>query len=265
MLSKLFSLLVATVLLLSACERKSDATVVTLEENKEAKSLLQGIWLDQESEEVAFKAKGDTIYYPDSLSMPAYFRIIQDTLILGNNSYSIVKQAAHVFWFRNQAGDLVKLVKSDNPSDALDFRHKSPGVLKMVSQLQKTDSVVSYGGERYHWYIVINPTRYRVSKTTYNDDGVAVENVYYDNIIHVSVYKGAQKLFSRDIKKQMYAEEIPAEFLDQCILGNMQYMGIDERGFHFSATLCIPDGASCYMVSTDISFSGSLSKKLIEY
>jgi hypothetical protein len=65
----------------------------------------------------------------------------------------------------------------------------------MVSELQKTDSVVFYGGERYHWYIAINPTRYRVMKTTYTDDGMGVENVYYDNIIHVSLYKGAQKLY----------------------------------------------------------------------
>jgi hypothetical protein len=197
--------------------------------------------------------------------MPAYFKIVNDTLILGKNSYQVVKQAAHLFWFRNQAGDVVKLVKSDNPNDALDFRHEQPRALEMVSELQKTDSVVFYGGERYHWYIAINPTRYRVMKTTYTDDGMGVENVYYDNIIHVSLYKGAQKLYSSDFRKQMFSHEIPGEFLSQCILGNMQFDSVDERGFHFNATLCIPDGASCYMVATNISFSGQLTMKLMEY
>ena len=267
MYKKLLSAIVLFVLVLSqyACQRKSSEAVVISAESKQAKALLQGIWIDAETEEVAFRAKGDTIYYPDSTSLPAYFKIVNDSLVLGKSSYPIVKQAAHLFWFRNQAGDLVKLEKSDNPNDALDFRHEQPRALEMVSELQKTDSVVFYGGERYHWYIAINPTRYRVMKTSYTDDGVGVENVYFDNIIHISVYKGAQKLYSSDFKKQMYADEIPAEFLDQAILGNMQFDSVDERGFHFNATLCIPDGASCYLVSTDIGFNGQVSKKLLEY
>ncbi len=253
------------ILLLTACQRKSDETVVGMAESKEAKALLQGIWADAETGEVVFRVKGDTIFYPDSTSMPAYFQIINDSLCLGLQSYPVVKQAAHLFWFKNQAGDVVKLVKSDNPNDALNFRHEQPKALTMVSELQKTDSVVLYGGERYHWYIAINPTRYSVKKTSYTDDGVEVENVYYDNIIHLSVYKGATKLFSRDFRKNVYAAYVPDDFLQQSILGNMKYESIDERGLHFSTTLCIPDGAACYLVSTDISFRGELSMRLMEY
>ena len=258
-------LLFLAVCLFQGCRRNSSDAVVSPSESKEAKRLLQGIWIDTETDEVVFRVKGDTIFYPDTTSMPAYFKIVNDSLVIDHITYAIEKQAPHLFWFVNQAGDLVKLEKSDNPNDALAFRHEPPKALTMVSELQKTDSVVIYGGERYHWYIAINPTRYRVTKTTYTDDGVGVENEYYDNIIHVSLFKGAQKLFSRDIKKKMYAAYVPAEFLEQAILGNMQYDSIDQMGMHFNATLCIPDGAACYMISTDISFDGQMSMKLLEY
>ena len=265
MKSKCNFFLLLCLLAVVGCQRKSNVAVVSSAESKEAKSLLQGIWLDAETEEVKFEAKGDTIYHPDSTSVPAAFKVINDTLFIGQQGYPIVKQTTHLLWFQNQAGDVIKLVKSDDPNDALAFRHGHSQTLSIVSELQKMDSVVVYGGERYHWYITINPTRYRVTKTTYTDDGVGVENIYFDNIIHVSVYKGAQKLFSRDFKKQMYGKEIPEEFLSQAVLGNMQFDSVDQQGFHFNATLCIPDGAACYMVSTSCSFDGELSMKLMEY
>ena len=134
-----------------------------------------------------------------------------------------------------------------------------------LNEVVKTDSVVMFGGQRYHWYVAVNPTRYKVQKTSYNDDGVGVENVYYDNIINISLFKGAEKLFSRDFRKQMYIKNVPPRFLDQAILGNMQFDHIDARGFHFNATLCIPDGASCYLIETLISFNGEVVYKLLEY
>lgn len=248
-----------------SCGHKEGTTVTAPEESKKAKSLLQGIWIDGETGEVSFRAKGDTIYYPDSTSVPAHFMIVNDSLVLGNQHYPILKQAPHLFWFRNQAGDVVKLEKSDDPNDTLVFTHEEAKTLTMVSKLQKTDSVVIFGDQRYHWYIAINPTRYRVSKTSYNDDGVGVENVYFDNIIHISIYKGGDRLFSSDFKKQMYEDLIPETFLSQAILGNMEYDRVDQQGFHFNATLCVPDGAACYLVETNISFDGHLTTKLMEY
>ena len=91
------------------------------------------------------------------------------------------------------------------------------------------------------------------------------DNVYYDNIIHVSLYNGSKCLFSRDFTKKMFSRIIPAEFLNQAILGNMQYERIDARGCHFNATLCIPDGANCYMVDVLIGKDGQMSMDLLEY
>jgi len=250
---------------LAACERKSDGTLRPSEESKEAKSLLQGIWIDAETDEVSFRAKGDTIFYPDSTSVPAYFCVVGDSLVLGTQHYAIVKQAPHLFWFQNQSGDIVKFRKSDDPNDALAFTHEQPKAMTMVSEVQKTDSVVMYGGERYHWYIAITPTRYPVTKTSYNDDGLEVENVYYDNTVYVSVYQGKEKLFSQNFKKQMFEQEVPVNFLEQAILGNMQFDTVDDQGFHFNATICVPDGAACYLVAVVFSFDGQLSLKLLEY
>ena len=257
---------VACLLLLVSCKQQVSTTEVPVAEleSAEAKALLQGIWIEDETQEVAFRAEGDTIYYPDSTSQPAYFRIVDDSLCLGPNRYPIVKQSAYVFWFQNQTGDLRKFVKSETEDDTIAFVHRQPEILT-VTEVIKMDSVVFFGGERYHWYVAVNPTKYKVVKTTYNSEGVGVENVYYDNIIHISLYRGADCLYSRDFNKQMYAADVPQEFLDQAILGNMQYDHIDGRGVHFDATLCIPDGASCYMVETLIGFDGKMTMKLLEY
>lgn len=71
-----------------------------VKEDTAAKKMLQGIWLnDDDEDDVAFRAKGDTIYYPDSTSQPVYFYIAGDTLVMkGANiaKYPIVKQAEHI-------------------------------------------------------------------------------------------------------------------------------------------------------------------------
>jgi len=258
---------VALLLLLAtlfSCQRKSDNAEVSVAENKQAKGMMQGVWIDAETEEVSFKVKGDTVFFPDSTSQPAYFRIVADSIQLGNTSYPIVKQTAHLFVFKNPNGDVVKLQKSTDPDDMMDFDKQVPPQILTLNEVVKTDSVVMYGNQRYHWYIAVNPTRYKVQKTAYNDDGVEIQNVYYDNIIHISLYQGARQLFSRDFKKQMYAKNVPDKFLSQAILGNMQYNYVDASGFHFNATLCIPDGASCYLVETLVGFDGRVGMKLLE-
>ena len=260
-------LLIVTVALLTGCSRQKagQAPVGEQEESREAKAMLQGIWLDPETEEVSLSVRGDTIFYSDSTSMPAYFKIVGDSLVFATGTkYGIVKQTDHLFWFKNQNGDVVKLQKSDNPEDAAEFIHGTPPVLTYTHQVKK-DSTITYGGERYHWYVAINPTRYKVVKRTYNDDGVEVENVYYDNIMHISLYKGSQRLYSSDFRKQQYAKYVPQEFLREAVLGNMEYDHADSEGLHFRATLCIPDGASCYLVDTTISYKGQMSMKTIEY
>ena len=256
-------LIILAVVFLVGCSRQQ-AAVEEEKESREAKAMMQGIWVDQESGDVSFRVKGDTIFYADTTSMPAYFKIVGDSLVFASGTkYGIEKQTEHLFWFRNQNGDVVKLEKTDDQEISAELTHETPKIMTYTHQV-KTDSVINYNGERYHWYIAINPTKFKVVKRSYNDDGVEVENVYYDNIMHISLYKGGQQLYSSDFRKQQYSRLVPAEFLSEAILANMEYSHADAAGLHFNATLCVPDGASCYLVETLISYKGQMTMKMIE-
>ena len=249
---------------LAGCKRQNSVAIVSSSESIRAKEMLQGIWMDSETEEIVFRVEGDTIFYADSTSAPAYFRIVDDSMQLGTFRYAIEKQSEHTFWFRNQSGDLMKLARCDDPQARFAFKEATVPHPIRLNELVKSDSVVVYNSERYHWYITINPTKYRVSKTSFSDEGIGVETIYYDNIINLTLYKGAQRLFSRDIRKQAYASDVPQNFLNQSVLGNMQFEHIDQDGFHFDATLSIPDGESSYLIETIVSFDGQLSTRLRE-
>ncbi|MCD8317458.1 MAG: DUF4738 domain-containing protein, partial [Paraprevotella sp.] len=92
-----------------------------------------------------------------------------------------------------------------------------------------------------------------------------VENVYYDNVIHICVYKGKECLFSRDYSKKSFTELVPAEVLSQAILSNMEFSDADNEECKFDATVCIPDDASCYMISICVDYYGKATMALIEY
>ena len=264
-MKQLLTIFLAAILLVGCSSQPAATPAATEEESREAKALMQGIWIDNESGDVAFRVKGDTIFYADSTSMPAYFKIIGDSLVFSSGTkYGIEKQTEHIFWFKNQNGDVIKLEKSDDAADADEFVRNTPKIITYTHQV-KTDSVVTFGGERYHWYIAINPTKFKVVNRTFNDDGIEVENVYYDNIMHISVYKGANCLYSSDFRKSQYRGKVPEAFLEEAILANMEYSHIDAAGLHFNATLCVPDGASCYLVEALISNKGQMTMKTIEY
>lgn len=255
------------VMMLAACGNQGGQAnaVPEPEENREAKAMLQGVWVDDETDEVSFRAVGDTIFYPDSLSQPAYFRVLGDSLELSGHRYAIVKQGDHFLWFENPNGDVVKLSKSDDPMYELAFKHEKPRGITTYTSVVNRDSVVMYDGERYHWYITINPTKYKVVSTSYNDDGVGVDNIYYDNIIHISLFQGARRVYSSDFRKQQFSKLVPSGFLEQAVMTNMEYDRADAEGFHFNATVCKTDGVSCYLVGITITKAGSMSMKLLEY
>ena len=72
------------------------------DEDREAKKLFQGVWLDTDNGDVSIRVQGDTIFYADTTSMPAYFKIVHDSLVpASGTTYGIVKQTPHLFWFSN--------------------------------------------------------------------------------------------------------------------------------------------------------------------
>lgn len=248
----------------SSCRRNKNEQKEEAVENKAAKEMLQGIWVDEDEQSVAFKAKGDTIFYPDSTSQPVYFQIFGDTLVLhGANDmkYPIIKQTRHLFIFRNQNGDKVKCVLSEDPDDNSFFSSVRPAALNQ-GEVIKRDTVIEHQGERYHCYVQVNPTTYKVASQAYNDDGVAVDNIYYDNIINLNVYHGAQKLFGGDFRKQQFKGRVPEQFLNQGILSDLTLQGNDDKGIHFIASFIIPGASmSSYQAGITVEYNGKLIMK----
>ena len=248
-----------------ACAPKTPKNEGKVEEDKVAKQMLQGIWINADDESVAFKVKGDTIYYPDSTSSPAYFQIFRDTLVIHGADdtvkYPIVKQAPHLFMFNNSNGETVKLTLSEDALDKFQFDNNKAQVLNQ-NQLIKKDTLVSYEDMRYRCYIQVNPTTYKVIKATYNDEGVEVDNVYHDNIVNLTVYSGANRLFSHDFRKNDFNKFVPQDFLMQAILSDLTLYGVDKSGVHFNALLAMPDSSSYYVVEVSVSPTGKLKMQL---
>lgn len=174
--------------------------------------------------------------------------------------YFIEECLSYSLRYRTSVGETVSLHKSE--SDTLSFGTVVP--VKVVENgVFEKDSVIFHGGERYRGYAYINPTKKRVTLVSINEEGLPVENIYYDNIIHICVYKGKDRLFSKDINKEMFARVVPADFLNNAILSDMDFVRVDEKGYRYVVTLCIPDGAACYNVRLDVSKEGT-SFSLVE-
>ena len=257
---------VAAALLMVGCGQQK-SPLSEKGESKEAKSLLQGAWMEEDSETFVFRMKGDSIYYADSTSMPAVFKVIGDTLYIGSSvRYFIEKHTEHVLWFRSQSGETMKFYKNtEQPDDSIAAQLPNKPQILTLTEVLKRDTVVFLDNNRYHLYVAVNPTKYKVSKHTLNEDGLDVENVYYDNIIHLSIFEGATQLFSRDFRKQYFERIVPQNILPQTVLNDMQYSKTDAKGFHFNTSLCIPDGASCYLVEVIVGLDGTTSTQLLEY
>lgn len=263
-LHNILALLLAAVAVV-ACGPKAQKNEGKTEEDKVAKQMLQGIWINADDESVAFKVKGDTIFYPDSTSYPAYFQIFKDTLVIhgadDTMKYPIVKQAPHLFVFKNSNNETVKLTLSEDALDKLQFENNKTKVLNQ-NRLVKKDTVVANGDMRYHCYVQVNPTTYKVIKSTYNDEGVEVDNVYHDNIVNLTIYTGANRLFARDFKKSDFKRFVPEDFLVQAILSDLTLYAVDKDGVHFNALLAMPDSPSYYVVDINVSPTGKLKMQL---
>lgn len=249
-------------ILLAACSAANKGSLSPRQENENlgAKELLQGIWLDDETESPLMRVEGDTIYYADAQSSPIAFKIIRDTLYTyGNDTayYKIDKQAEHIFRFHSITDDVISLHKSEDPNDSSYFVRQKL-VIPAYTEVTKRDSVVTYNGIRYRAYVYINPSRMKVVKTTYSEDGISMDNVYYDNVMHICVYEGKKSLFASDITKQMFGKVLPVDFLEQSILSDTKFMKVDRDGFHYQAVLAIPETSIYSIVNMKVSFKGDL-------
>ncbi len=257
----LFALCLLCAALCASCGSNEQQSSNSANEDTLAIAELQGIWLDAEEDDMAFRIKGDTIYYPDTISRAVRFAIMGDTLCMyGSNvsKYPLVKRSLTQLSFRNAGGDTVRFIKSDSPTDSIYFLRR-PTVALNQSTLVKSDTIVSHNADKYHCYYQVNPTTYKVYKSTINDDGIEVESVFYDNIAHLSVYIGAKRLFSKDFSKNDFSTALPESIISQCILSAISLCKVTDSGLLHSALLAMPDSPSCFVADFMVSYSGELT------
>lgn len=266
MMIKWSAVLVALVVSLASCSNKQSREVST-KEDLTAKQLLQGIWLDDETEMPLMRIEGDSIYYANPQNAPVAFKVIHDTIYLYGNetvAYKIDRQTEYSFWFHSMSDDVVKLHKSENAEDAMVFSNHEVEVIPTTPEVIKKDSVVMYQGTRYRGYVYINPSKMKVTRTSYSENGISVDNVYYDNVIHICVYEGKQLLYGQDITKKEFMDIFPAEVLNQTILADMKFMGVDSKGYHYQATLRVPESSVYNLVNMTIGFDNEMDIKKAE-
>jgi hypothetical protein len=205
---------------------------------------------------------GDTIFYNDTNSTPVTFRIYHDQLtVFGADTvvYQIDRQTAQTFSFHAPDEPVINLSKSDNPNDSALFSPAQTPIVPVYTEVVQRDSIVFFGGHRYHAYATINPSKIRVTKTSYTDEGLDVSEFFYDNIMHICVYEGKERLFGRNITKQTLTGHLADNFLATSILADIHFEHIDAVGFTFTLLVCVPDSINCVEVELTVSFDGVLS------
>lgn len=226
--------------------------------------LLQGIWIDDNTGLPTLKIKEDSLFLA-SQSQTAYrFGISDDTLVTygaDQIEYQIDSIDSHVFHFYTQVGDLMSLHKADNDTIAFGYQQDEEKQ-DTIREVVEKDSVFVYQGVRYRGYVFINPSTKKVIRPMMTEEGMIVDNIYYDNIIHICVYQGKEELYAQNISKEMFAGIFPDAFLQTVILSDMDFVGIDSDGYHYRASLCVPDDISCYYIDLNISYDGKLTCSL---
>lgn len=247
--------------LLTACSA-SGKKETEKQEDQKAKELLQGIWLDEDTDVALFHVSGDSIYYTNPQSIPLHFKIVKDSLCTYGNEksrYCIERLTEYSFYFRSISGSLVKLYKlEDDELNILSNVSLSHEIVPVYTEVTQKDSVVYYDNVRYRAYTYINPSTKKVIKTSYTEDGLSVDNLYNDNIIHICVYEGKKCLFASDIDKELLKEYVSEDFYEESILGDMNFVNVSKDGFLYQAVLCIPDSPIMNVVNLLVTFDGNL-------
>ena len=247
-----FIILLICSALLFSCKKDKNKNEMQ-RENIEAKKMLQGVWTDDATGTPIIKIKGDSIFYADPSISPVMFKVINDSLFTYGsvvNGYKIEKVNQYNFWFDSETGDVVQFSKSEDYNDLKFFSFDKPTLNS--KKVIKKDSIINFNNVRYRGYVYINPSKIKVTQSRVSDEGINVDNLYYDNIIHICVYDGNKKLCSKDINKNMMSGIIPDDFLQNSILADMDFVGVNSKGYRYQAKVGIPDEASCYLVDVII-------------
>ena len=258
--------IITCILLFTACAEQSRKEEKTEKEDLKAKELLQGTWIDDMTETPLLQFKGDTLYYMDESVSPVAFKVIKDSLKTygqQTSSYHIEKQGEYIFWIQSTMGEILQLSKAESSIDSL-FSVQEAQTNEHNQEVMVKDHIVHFNNTRYRGYAYINPTNIKVVHPEITEEGLEVDNIYYDNIIHICVYEGKNRLFGRDMKKADFESLLPKEYFQRAILSDMDFIGVNAKGYQYQATLCIPNSASCYLVNISITQDGDITYELAQ-
>ena len=127
------------------------------------------------------------------------------------------------------------------------------------SILHELPEVMITGEKRFHAYSQVNPTTYKVLRQTVNEEGVSVDQAYYDNIVHIAVYNGSKALINRDYRKDDFAKLVPKEYISRCILSDITIEKATAEGVHFTAILTEPDTYTSYHINIIVDANGKVN------
>ena len=264
-----FACIVAVSILLSCCSKGEQTAPTEPQADTTAMRLMEGIWLNDDGEP-SLCIVGDSIFFPYNASAPLRFTVISDTIIMfGSNEvkYPLLQLSAATLQFLNPTGDSVTLQKSETGSeDDVIFRqsppansHENPPFAINQGRKVKRDTVVYVSGERYHCYMQVNPTTFKVYKSSLNDDGVEIDDIYYDNTVYIAVFTGRQKLYSHEFRKADFARLIPQQMLPQTILSDISLDKTGMQNIVFRAQLAIPDSPTSFIIGINIALGETIS------
>lgn len=258
-MTRLFLFLCFVALLCCGCG-KGEKSV--LSEDERAKELLQGIWVADDNKEPVMLVKKDSISFPDSASVTVYFRIDKDSIYLHGqtiNAYKILKQTANSFTFRNENGEDVVLSKSNDSNLRASFDYHVYAMNTFT--IERSDTLVKTDRGYYQCDIYAQTGSERVIKSTFNDVGLEIDNVYLDNVISVNIQNGGKLVFSHDFRKAAFQSLVDKEFLKKSILKALRFSHTDMKALYFEALIGIPDAASSYMIELRITPDGKITKR----
>ena len=75
------AILIVLVVSLASCSNRQNGEV-SVKEDLTAKQLLQGIWVNDETEMPLMRIEGDTVYYANPQSAPVSFKVVHDTIYI---------------------------------------------------------------------------------------------------------------------------------------------------------------------------------------
>ncbi len=246
----LYITIVCTTILIVGCmnnTKNNDSIAREVQSNPIAKELLQGIWFLSDSDTPFLKVAGDSLCFYEQPGTVMAFNIVQDSLYTfgsGTYGYKIDKQSEYMFWFHSISNHVIKLYKSENLEDTIYFEHNDTVEENPVVEDQEVvqrDSIVYFDNTRYHGYAFINPSSFKVYKPMYSDDGIRIDQIYYDNVIYICVYQGTEKLFGQNIYKDHFKDILESNFFNAVILADMDFIGVDETNYYFQAKVEIPN------------------------